>query len=334
MDRTERFYKIEQLLRSRRVVPLQLFLQELQVSRATFKRDLEYLRERLNAPVLWDRERRGYVLAETQGATSSYALPGVWFNAAEIQALLSMQHLLANLQQGWLQQQLAPLQARLWAMLGEQGLGEARLQSRIRLLSPAARAVEPECFAAVSQAVLGRRCLHIDYFHRARNEVQPRTVSPQRLVHYRGNWYVDAWCHWRDDLRSFALDAIRAAHVLQEQAMDVDEQVLEERLASAYGIFSGSALRWAHLRFSAQRSRWVSAEQWHPQQRAELDEHGCLHLHIPYGDARELLMDILRHGPEVEVLAPDSLRQAMLTSAQALLGLYETPAATHGKETG
>ena len=58
MDRNERFYKIERMLRNRDVVPIRDFLEELGVSEATFKRDIEYLRERLNAPIPWDREKR------------------------------------------------------------------------------------------------------------------------------------------------------------------------------------------------------------------------------------------------------------------------------------
>lgn len=60
MDRTERFYKTDQLLNDRTVVPINTFLEDLGISLATFKRDLEYMRERLNAPIQWDREAGGY----------------------------------------------------------------------------------------------------------------------------------------------------------------------------------------------------------------------------------------------------------------------------------
>ena len=60
MDRTERFYKIEMLIRSRGSVPFTDLMEELGVSRATLKRDLEYLRERLDAPIVYDRFANGY----------------------------------------------------------------------------------------------------------------------------------------------------------------------------------------------------------------------------------------------------------------------------------
>ncbi|MGB5443832.1 MAG: HTH domain-containing protein, partial [Gammaproteobacteria bacterium] len=60
MDRTERFYKIDQLLNERRSVPMETLIEELGISRATVKRDIEYMRDRLSAPISWDRSLRGY----------------------------------------------------------------------------------------------------------------------------------------------------------------------------------------------------------------------------------------------------------------------------------
>ncbi|MDC1287898.1 transcriptional regulator, partial [Gammaproteobacteria bacterium] len=99
MDRTERFHLIDQMLSNQRVVTRVQFLEALEVSPATFKRDLEYLRDRLAAPIVWDPERRGYCY-EAGAALDQFQLPGLWFNTSEIQALLSMDALLANLQPG------------------------------------------------------------------------------------------------------------------------------------------------------------------------------------------------------------------------------------------
>ena len=55
MDRTERFYKIDHLPRANKCLPQKRFLQEFEVSRATFKRNIEYMRSRLHAPISWDR---------------------------------------------------------------------------------------------------------------------------------------------------------------------------------------------------------------------------------------------------------------------------------------
>lgn len=100
MDRTERFYKIDRLLRSQRVVTKKAFLDELEVSEATFRRDLEYMRERLFAPIIYDGVLRGYCFTDPDPNAPRYQLPGLWFNSSEIHALLTMEHLLLNLQPG------------------------------------------------------------------------------------------------------------------------------------------------------------------------------------------------------------------------------------------
>ena len=98
-----------------------------------------------------------------------------------------------------------------------------------------------------------------------------REVSPQRLVHYRDNWYLDGWCHLRKGLRSFSVDAIREAHILDKRARDVSERTLDAVLGSGYGIFSGRKVTWATLKFSPQSARWVAKEEWHPKQRGRFE---------------------------------------------------------------
>jgi predicted DNA-binding transcriptional regulator YafY len=309
MDRLERFYRIDQLLNERRVVPLAAFLDELQVSLATFKRDLEYMRSRFNAPVEWDRELGGYRWGKPGQHAPKYELPGLWFNPSEIHALLTMQQLLHELEPGLLTPHVAPLLARLETLI-EKGEGPARqVRNRVRVLHMARRAGKLPNFGVVARALMDRRRLQISYYNRERDELTPRAVSPQRLVHYRDNWYLDAWCHLRNGLRSFALDAIREAALLDEKARDVPEQLLKEVLSGAYGIFSGRPKAVARLRFSPLRARWVSQESWHPDQKGKFDGEGYYLLELPYADDRELIMDILKYGPDVEVLGPTELRQ-------------------------
>ena len=76
MDRTERFYRMLKLLESRRVVSRDAFMDDMSVSRSTFKRDLEYMVERLRAPILYDRGLGGYRLDNPPGAPR-FELPGV-----------------------------------------------------------------------------------------------------------------------------------------------------------------------------------------------------------------------------------------------------------------
>jgi predicted DNA-binding transcriptional regulator YafY len=323
MDRTERFYRIDQLLNQRRAVPLAVFLDELGVSRATFKRDLEYLRDRLHAPIVWDREAGGYRFGVADSAARQYELPGLWFNATEVHALLTMQHLLENLQPGLLGPHVAPLLARIRALMDEGDHAPEEVERRIRILHMGARRVPPRHFEAVSSALLSRKRLAISHYSRGNDQVTEREVSPQRVVFYRDNWYLDAWCHLRRGLRSFSMDTIRRAVVIDRAARPVAERLLDEQLASGYGIFSGARTRTARLRFTPERARWVADEVWHPKQVGSYDGEGFWLLEFPYSDDRELLLDVLKHGAHVEVLGPRELRAKVRRAHLEAVALYQ-----------
>ena len=321
MDRTERFYQIDQLLQSGRAVSIDRFLETLGVSRATFKRDLEYMRDRLNAPIQWDRFEGGYRYAEPADGPA-FALPGLWFNASEVHALLMMQQLLTDLQPGLLEAQIRPLQARLRALLGSADHSAEDVERRFRIVSAARRRLVLRPFEDVASATLRRRRLSLVHYSRATDQTTERVVSPQQLVFYRDNWYLLAWCHLREDLRSFAIDALTQAEPLDVPAREVERAEIDAVIENGYGIFSGQDVSWATLRFAPERARWVCAEVWHPQQRGRFDAAGHWILELPYTDPRELVMDVLRHGASVEVIAPDALRARIGVELEAALRRY------------
>ena len=326
MNQTERFYKIEQILHDRRIVTFQQLLDTLEVSRATLKRDLQYLRDRLNVPIVYDRDAAGYRFEAPGRDAPKHALPGLWFNASEIHALLMMQNLLEKVQPGLLGPHIAPLQTRLKSLLGSRDDAPEEVAKRIRILHAAKRHVTLKFFDLIASNLLKRRRLFIRHYNRGSGKETQREVSPQRLIYYRDNWYLDAWCHLREEVRSFAVDAIRHAEHVEKKARDIPKRDLDAVLGAGYGIFSGAVTAWAKLRFTPSHARWVAAEQWHPRQRTQTEPDGHFLLELPYSNPTELIMDILRHGPGVDVLEPQSLREAVKQELDAALGNYRQQA--------
>lgn len=321
MDRTERFYKIDNLLQAHAVVGIDQFLQELEVSKATFKRDIEYMRDRFNAPIVWRKIDGGYSYL-SGNKTQQQALPGLWFNSGEAYALLMMQSLLSEMQPGLLGPHIEPLKARLRAVIEAGNHAAVDVESRIKLLNVASRPVADKYFEVVANALLARKRLQVHYYSRVRDDVSEREVSPQLLIHYRGNWYLGAWCHKQEAMRSFSMDAIEKATVLQKVGKSISKTELNGFIGQGYGIFAGNKIEWAKLKFSAERARWVSRELWHPQQKSTPQSDGTLILEVPFTDIRELSMDVLRQGRHVEVLAPQSLKDEVKHELHLALGQY------------
>jgi predicted DNA-binding transcriptional regulator YafY len=124
-------------------------------------------------------------------------------------------------------------------------------------------------------------------------------------------------------LRTFAVDAIDQATVLEQPAIEVKDETLDRHLTSGYGIFAGVHTQEAVLLFNATRARWVATEVWHPQQDGKLQLDGGYLLKLRYSREPELVMDILKYGADVEVLSPESLRTAVANQLRDAARLYE-----------
>ncbi len=322
MDRYERISTLHRLLKSARYpVPLARLMEELSCSRATAYRDIAFLRDALGAPIDSEGDEAAFRYAANEA--ERFELPGLWLTSEELQALLALNELVGRTGPGILATTLAPFRARIDRLLSDQNDGRNFPLERIRVIGSGTRKVDESTFRHVASAVLGRKRLKFQYRARSTNEATERSVSPQRLTHYRDNWYLDAWDHRREALRSFALDRIAKAQVSDEAAEDRDEAELNQHLASSYGIFSGAPKATATIRFSPHAARWVADEHWHSQQQGEWLKDGRYELRVPYSNSRELLMDVLKYGPDAEIVSPVSLREEMKIMLQLAIGAYQ-----------
>src|SRR5574338_656870 len=288
MKPTERIYKIEDLLNEHGFLSFQAIQHALEVSRATLKRDLAELRDRYHMPIVYDREAGGYRIDRQSKPVGpvQYELPGLWFSAQEIHALLTMHRLIANLDSGGLLgPHIQPLMQRMNRLLGAADNPAEEVVKRIRLVTVGAREFQLDHFQRVGSALLRRKRLMIDYHARS-------------------------------------TDAVRRVEVLDRPAIDVEEERLDAVLGSGYGIFSGEEVKWATLRFSPKLARWVATERWHQDQETRELEDGRFELRLPYSEDTELVMDILRYGADCEVVEPTELRMKVAAALREALRGY------------
>jgi predicted DNA-binding transcriptional regulator YafY len=322
VDKFDRIFHLHAILSSRRTaIPLEDLMARLECSKSTLHRTINALKDYLNAPVVFDANAGGYKYAREAPDGDAFELPGLWFTPSELQALAVMQRLLKDAGGGLLEEHLAPLARRLNELTKHQRLNLGEAASRLRFPSIGARPAG-KAFDTVASATLQRRKLWIEYHARSTDERSERTVSPQRITHYRETWYLDAWDEERSALRSFSVDRITRVIILDTTAFDVPEPELEVHYASAYGIFGGKADKVAILRFTRDGARWVADEKWHPQQESSWLPDGRYELRIPYREPRELVMDIMRQGRNVEVAAPDELRQQVQEELRWAIAQY------------
>jgi predicted DNA-binding transcriptional regulator YafY len=319
MSQLERLFRIDQMLQGAKVVTFGTMLKTLEISKATLKRDLAYMRDRMNVPIVYDHFDRGYKLENT-GNKNRSQLPGLWFSAPEIRALLMMHKLLSDLDSGGLLgPYIEPLLDRIRAtMQTDVSDVEATLHRVKVVLANQHRPVDAKAFQTIGTALFMSKRLEFEYFSRHANTQDLRQVSPQRLLYYRDNWYLVAHCHLRNDLRVFALDAMRDILMLEKAIKQLSDAKLSAALDEGFGIYNGGPVQWATLHFTSESARWLQHETWHPKQKSKKLANGGLQIELPYLSSTELVRDIMRLGSHVKVIQPPSLAaevKAQLTQA-------------------
>ncbi len=319
MSEVIRLYKYQALLSSRRALSRTEFMAMLEVSAATFKRDLAKMRDQLGIPIEYDRDAKGYVLKRTGEA---HELPGIWLNKSELLALATIQKMIKQLAPTLLGPYLLPLEEKLSELLEKQGLNTPELGRRVKLLDSGKRSISTGIFETVAQCTFSRKRLRLEHFNRTTGGHSSRDVSPQDLAYYRGNWYLNAWCHLRNEPRRFSIDAIETASQLGDDALEMSDQDMLSAFGLGYGIYTGQPLERALLLFSPERARWVQQEEWHRDQVGKLLPDGHYQLEVPYTDERELVADLLGYGSSVKVLRPASLVKSLTAALEAAMGNY------------
>lgn len=318
MNQLERIYRIDSLLQSGKTIPLSRMEKETEKSPATLKRDIQYMRDFFEAPILYDKAARGY---RYDPEADSFSLPGFWLSQTELYALRLLQEVTDTEEKAAMAPFLVPVREKLDKALAKLGHDPALIAKRIQVMPVYQRRLERAVFAAVCRALLHGRVLDIRYHARGDDKTETRRIHPQKLVQYQINWYLVAFCELRKELRTFSMDRISIMGIPDLPADILDPRKIKEHTESGFGIFAGKAENTAFLRFYQPNARWVKDEIWHKNQMTRWDG-DTLILSLPYNSATELVREILRHGPGVKVEGPESLKMEVVAALKKSLENY------------
>lgn len=320
MDKFDRFQLLHRQFRlHHKPITLARLATLLECSEKTVKRAIDNMRDYLDAPIAYFPEAKGW--GYVQQEQGHYELPGLWLTSAELQSLALLLQLLDSFGNGLLNQELSVIEQSISKLLAARGIERSAFDQHIKVLPLSNRYIASQLFAQVCEAILTKRRLSISYCN-YQQQMSRREISPQTLVYYRENWYLDAWCHLRHGLRTFSLARLEKLNILNERALPVSGEELKAHFSEGYGIFSGAAKYMATLRFSPELAHEIAMQQWHPEQIGVWDDREYV-LSLPYSDERELIQDILRYSPHVTVEQPSELRQAVCARLQQAIELYQ-----------
>jgi len=288
-----------------------------EVSSKTAQRSIDYFRDHLQAPLEYVLSRKGYHYTD-----ASYRLPVTRITEAELLALLISRKLIAEASAGSLAGELEQISRRLGSLLAANLPGRSSPEDAFSFRWKGMSHTDPLTFQAVTSALLQGKLLTFWYHSISSGNCNMRTVEPHHMVNYLGNWHLIAFCHLLGEWRDFMLRRVTLAQVGKGAFRFRPEREWRPFLADSFGDFRNPGSFDVVLRFTPERASWVQGELWQEGEGGQTEEDGSLVLTIPVSHEAEMLMEILKHGSQVEVLEPQWLREKVEKELINAVGKY------------
>jgi predicted DNA-binding transcriptional regulator YafY len=316
MSLLERIYHFHEELINNRFPTAATLVEQFEISPATARRDIAYLRDRLLAPIAFDQVRNGFYYTE-----NDFGLP--FEKSPKILFLLGMLSKIAEEAGLGSLPEVQSLEKRLSELV----LPEYnKLVDAIHCEWVEVESVQPAVFDEILEAVVKQKVLEISY-KSAQAKTSERSLEPLRLISYQGRWYLMAFCRLRQDIRLFHIARIIAAKMTRTLFKRHSEDNFDSYLNSTFGIFKGKILYNATILFTSTAAELVRHQHWHKDQVVKSVNEGVL-MNLPVSDDREIMMKILQYGSMARVIGPIELRQRIEKEIEKISRMYHDPEIT------
>ncbi len=291
----------------------------LDVSTKTVQRDLDYMRDELEAPIEFDRLENGYFYARPD-----YVLPFLPVDGKDLFSIGVAAQVLSLFGGTPLARDLKACYQRLAELMPPAvRLRPDIVMERLTLRAAAFRPVREETWQAVSEALQKGIVLSIRYRSAGGVPGEPRNIRPYAFVLSGRDWMVLALDQVADQIKIFYLSRIEAARPTGERYAIPRDFDADAFFRNTFGLFVGSGKPFRfRVRFSRQVSDEVRELQWHPSQRIETTGEGEAILELPAESLKEARRFVLAYGKDALVLEPQQLVEDLRRETEELSQSY------------
>lgn len=291
---------------------------QFEITGKTAQRNIDFMRNRLNAPLLYVPHLRGYTYED-----NTWELPGLWLHEDELISLILSYRLAAAVPDREVKTALKTFLNHIIANHASAHFSIDELSDKISVRNIAYARTKEDIFHRLLEDLLRSRPVKIDYYSPHNNQSTTRDILPLHLLNYMGTWPIIAHCNVKKELRDFVLSRIKSVSAC---AGSIDVHVpashVKDYIRQTFGIFHGKETLEVCLRFAKDIAPWIAEQSWHPAQKVETDNKGRHCLTIPVADFREIKREILRYGAQVEVVSPTALRNEVKKEIEKMKNIY------------
>lgn len=315
----ERFLWFHNEIKNGKYPNTKTLAENFEITRKTAQRDIEFLRDRMNAPLIYVPEHRGFIYED-----NTYELPGFWLGEEALTSLLLAYRLASAVPDAAIKTSLRSFLEQLLTKLSHtETITIKELSNKVSVRNIEYSKTSEKIYHALLDALLRNKPVRIEYHSPHNSETTTRDILPLHLLHYMGTWHIIAHCSLKNELRDFVLSRIKSITLCASiiTSRFTSEQV-RKYIRKTFGIFHGKESREVCLCFSKDVSTWIAEQAWHPAQTTFIRKDGRLCLTIPVADFREIKREILKYGSQVEVISPKSLSEEIKQEIKKMRRIY------------
>lgn len=316
----ERYHWFQGQLKAGRYPNARMLSEKFEISAKQAQRDIEFMRDRLGAPLVYYPRVKGYGLED-----DSYELPPIWFKEDELLALCLALRLASTLPNLRLKKSLYDLLEKfLTFRFLDFAPSLTDIKKKVSVKNVAYYKVDESTFQSVLNALFSGLPLKISYYTPHKHKITQRVIQPLHLFCYMGSWHLIAFCTLKNDLRDFALSRIRSLEAVAQPIIPPKAlPPIKNYIRRTFGLMRGEESIEVCLRFTPEVSSWISEQVWFSGQEVSPNEDGSICLRFPVADFGEIKREILRYGASVEVISPEELRDEIKNEIDRMGSVYE-----------
>ncbi len=310
--------KIHQAIQSGAHPNATTLARELEVSAKSIQRDLDFMRDRLELPIAYDARRYGFHYTE-----EVTAFPSLQITEGELFALLVAEKALQQYRGTNFEKPLVSAFKKMAASLPDTvSLQLADWDQAISFRTSAMPILDLACFDALARAAARREQLEIVYRKPGTAAGESRVIDPYQLANTNGEWFLFAYDHLRQDLRTFAPTRIQSVRQTGRTFVRPKRFSIDSRLRDSFGVLSGRESQEVVIRFNAFAAEFIREKRWHPSQVMTDRAGGGVELRLKLSSLIEVQRWVLSWGSNALVVAPPELVTLVRSEAARVASAY------------
>ena len=288
---------------------------QLEVCTKSIRRDLVFMRDRLELPIQYDGRRFGFCYTEPVKA-----FPTLQITEGELFALVVAERALQQYRGTNFEKPLLSALRKMEQSLPETiSLSLTDVEQTISFRTSSEPILDLQIFDILAKATAARRQLELTYRKVGQQQAEQRIVDPYHLANINGEWFLFAYDHLRSDLRTFVPARIKAIRPTGKTFERRKKFSLKARLRGSFGVQSGHGEFDVVIRFHQRVADYIREKKWHESQQLRELKAGGVELRLKLSSLAEVGRWVLSWGGDAVVIRPAELAQSVQQAAKRVL---------------